>query len=106
MRRRHRRSGFIILFGSRGIVGGDNAPPLQAKCPRCGTETAIVGKSHRTWFTLFFIPIIPIGGKKRFSECTHCNAQFPVPIEELRKRLSGANQEQSKHAITLYNSLR
>src|SRR5438105_526450 len=104
---RRRRRGFIILFGSRNLIGGDpHAQPLQTTCPRCGNATTIVGKSYRPWFTLFFVPILPIGGRRRFSQCSACNAQFPVPIDELRSRLAGAQQQQSQQAIALYNSLR
>jgi tetratricopeptide (TPR) repeat protein len=102
----NRRQGFIILFGARNIMGSDDAQPLQTQCPRCGQATTIVGKSYRQWFTLFFIPVFPIGGKHRFSQCTACNAQFPVSVDELRQRLAGAQQHQTQQAITLYNSLR
>jgi tetratricopeptide (TPR) repeat protein len=101
-----RRSGFIILFGSRNIVGGDHAQPLQTTCPRCGNAATIVGKSYRPWFTLFFIPVFPIGGATRFSQCTSCKSQFPMPLEALRNRLAGTEQQQSQQAIGLYNSLR
>ena len=69
-------------------------------------RTTIVGKTYRPWFTLFFLPVFPIGGSRRFSQCTSCQAQFPVPVDELRRRLSGAQQQQSQQAIALYNSLR
>src|SRR5258708_10332267 len=98
--------GFIILFGSRNLIGADAAPPLQTQCPRCGNATTLVGKSYRPWFTVFFIPIFPIGGRSRFSQCTSCKAQFPVSFDELRGRLAGAEQQQSQQAIALYNSLR
>jgi tetratricopeptide (TPR) repeat protein len=100
------RAGFIILFGSRNVIGSDPAQPLEAACPRCGANTTIVGKTYRPWFTLFFLPLFPIGGRHRFSQCSSCRAQFPVPVDELRRRLSGAQQQQSQQAIALYNSLR
>jgi hypothetical protein len=104
--RRSTRAGFIILFGSRNVVGSDHAQPLETTCPRCGANTTIVGKTYRPWFTLFFLPVFPIGGSHRFSQCTSCKAQFPVPLDELRRRMAGAEQQQSQQAIALYNSLR
>jgi tetratricopeptide (TPR) repeat protein len=100
------RSGFIILFGSRNIVGNDDVASVAGQCPRCGQQTTLVGKHYRSWFTLFFLPIFPMGRRQRFSQCTHCGAQFPVPLEELRSRLGQAEQHQSQQAIGLYNSLR
>src|SRR5580765_6964922 len=83
-RGRRRRRGFIILFGTRPMISDDpTAPPVNAVCPRCGQRTSIVGKSVRSWFTLFFIPVFPVSGTRRFSQCTHCGAQFPVEAKQL-----------------------
>jgi hypothetical protein len=106
LRRRHRPHGFILLFGSRNIVSADAAPPVEATCPRCGRASRIVGKSYRTWFTIFFLPVFPMSGSTRFSQCTLCGAQFPVPVEDLRRGLANSEQAQNQQAIALYNSLR
>jgi tetratricopeptide (TPR) repeat protein len=103
---RHRRPGFILLFGSRNIVSHDNVPPVETTCPRCGQPARIVGKSYRTWFTIFFLPIFPMSGATRFSECSQCRAQFPVPVENLRRGLATSERQQNQQAIALYNSLR
>jgi tetratricopeptide (TPR) repeat protein len=103
---RRRRHGFIILFGSRNVLGGDHAAPLQTQCPRCGEDATIVGKSYRPWFTLFFVPVFPIGGRQRFSECSNCHFRFPVSVDDLRGHLANSQQQQQQKAIGLYNSLR
>jgi hypothetical protein len=104
--RQRPRPGFILLFGSRNIVSADAAPPVEATCPRCGRASRIVGKSYRTWFTIFFLPVFPMSGSTRFSQCTVCGAQFPVPVEDLRRGLASSEQQQNQQAIALYNSLR
>ena len=101
-----RRRGFILFFGTRGVISDDNVEPVQTRCPQCAQETQVIGKSIRHWFTLFFIPIFPISGRTAFSECSNCHAQFPLPADELRERLVEADQKQSQQAILLYNSLR
>ena len=54
MVQRRRRRGFIILFGTRSMIGDDDdARPVNAVCPRCGQRADIVGKTYRTWFTVF-----------------------------------------------------
>ena len=104
--RRRKGRGFIILFGSRGIVSNDSAPPVQTRCPQCGQQANLEAKSFRNWFTLFFIPVFPISGRTPFCQCGSCGAQFQVPAEELRQRLAEADRQQNQQAITLYNSLR
>ena len=79
-----RRSGFILLFGTRPIVSDDGAASVRTVCPNCGRETNIVGKSVRHWFTLFFVPLFPVSGRQRFSQCTNCGAQFPTESDFAR----------------------
>ena len=103
---RNRRPGFILLFGSRNIISSEHVPPVQTTCPRCGQPSDIVGRTYRTWFTIFFLPIFPLSGTRRFSECSNCHAQFPVPVDDLRRNLASNEQQQNQQAIALYNSLR
>ena len=106
-RGRRRRAGFILLFGTRAIISTDRSvEPVRTQCPRCNQEADLVGKSYRQWFTLFFVPIVPVSPARRFTQCTNCGAQFPVTPAELRTRLSAGEKEQSQQAISLYNSLR
>jgi tetratricopeptide (TPR) repeat protein len=101
-----RRRGFIILFGSRGIVSNDSAPPVETTCPNCGQPAQIYGKTVRSWFTIFFLPIFPISGAQRFSQCSACGAQFPVVLEDLKRSLARSEQQSNQQAIALYNSMR
>jgi tetratricopeptide (TPR) repeat protein len=106
-RGRRGRRGFIILFGTRPIISDDpTAPAVNAVCPRCGQRASIVGKTVRSWFTVFFIPVFPLSGSRRFSQCTNCHAQFPVEARQLGQQVAAAEQKQSQRAIGLYNSLR
>lgn len=95
------------MFGTKNVLGTDSsARAVQAPCPRCGQNVQILGRTVRPWFTLFFIPVFPIGGARRFSECSNCHAQFPVPTDELARRVSGVQDRQNQQAIGMYNSLR
>lgn len=104
-----RRGGFIILFGARTIVSNDadaSPGPVEAVCPRCSRRVGMLAKSYRTWFTLFFLPLFPISGRTRFTECPGCGAQFKLSPEELRSRIGAADAVANQQAIALYNSLR
>jgi tetratricopeptide (TPR) repeat protein len=110
VKRAHRRlgrRGFILLFGSRTIIRNDpSVAPVQTVCPRCGQQAQMVGKTYRHWFTIFFIPIIPMSKANSFTQCSRCAAQFPVTPDQLSSRLSQSETQQSQEAIGLYNSLR
>jgi tetratricopeptide (TPR) repeat protein len=101
----NRRRGFIFLFGTRGIVsgGGQDAP---ASCPRCRQNVTMLGKGIRRWFTLFFIPVIPLGAKRIFSQCPNCGAQFKGTPQQLGKQTAVSGERQMQQAIQMYNSLR
>jgi tetratricopeptide (TPR) repeat protein len=104
---RRARNGFIILFGSRNLIRPDpEAGSVQTVCPRCQQMATMVGKTFRPWFTLFFIPIFPVGGQQKFTECSNCRGQFRVPVAELAKRVNAGAQQEQQRAIGLYNSLR
>jgi tetratricopeptide (TPR) repeat protein len=79
---------------------------VHTQCPRCGQEADLVPKQYRTWFTLFFIPVFPISGVRRFVECSNCGAGFQVSSQQIAARVSENEQQQSQQAIGLYNSLR
>jgi tetratricopeptide (TPR) repeat protein len=99
---RHR--GFII-FGTRTMIR-NNGAAVQAVCPSCRQQTMFQPKSARPWFTLYFIPIFPVGAKRTFSECMNCRMQFRLTPQELSQRTSASQQQQMQQAIQMYNSLR
>jgi tetratricopeptide (TPR) repeat protein len=100
-----RRGAFIILFGTRNVVSDEGAS-ATATCPRCSQETSFANKSARRWFTLFFLPVFPVGAKWAFCECGNCRAQFRVSAHELGRKTAAAYQQQTERAIQLYNSMR
>lgn len=102
---KRRNRGFIIFFGWRTVISSDGSAPVQAECPSCRTQTHLQGKQHRRWFTLFFIPVIPLSSPTRFTECPRCHAQFRLDTDAMRKSIAAQEQSQRQEAITLHNSL-
>ena len=46
-------------------------------CPQCETLRAYSLQSYQSWFTLFFIPLFPVGEKRnRHVECKECGSTF------------------------------
>ena len=88
------------------ISNDSSEQTVHTQCPRCGQEADLVPKQYRTWFTLFFVPVFPVSGSKKFVECSNCGAGFQVSSQQLAARVSENDQQQSQQAIGLYNSLR
>ena len=106
IRRRSHRAGFIIFFGTRNMIGNEPHPPVQARCPACQRVAQLHGKKFRTWFTLYFIPVFPVSGATRFTQCSACGAQLNVPIDQLQQQIGDDQEQLNRKAIALYNSLR
>ncbi len=94
------------MFGSRRIISNDSAPPVQTRCPRCQRQAEMLPRIYREWFTLFFVPIFPMSGAKKFMQCSACGSQFQATTEQLRANVDSADAQQTQEAIGLYNSLR
>ncbi len=45
-------------------------------CPHCGGDRHFARRRARRWFTLFFIPLIPLGVVGELIECATCRTRF------------------------------
>ncbi len=68
----------MIIFGSR--VYTRVIATLMLVCQRCGNPAAHRVQERITRFTLFFIPLFPIGSR-RFLTCTFCGTTTPISKE-------------------------
>jgi len=105
-KRRPARRGFIIFFGWRKIVSKRPESPVQTVCPACRQQSKLLAMQGRDWFTLFFIPVFPISGAKRFVKCENCQTCFEADIEQLRHKASMPDPRAMQQSIALYNTLR
>jgi hypothetical protein len=58
----------VFFFGSVGTGA--------FHCPRCGGDRHYKQKVGRRWFTLFFLPVIPLNEVGRVVECQTCKTRF------------------------------
>ena len=64
----------MIIWGSRGLTSVvENG---QFHCPQCGTDRMFNLKQVRNFFTLYFIPLIPLNVAGRYVECGSCGGTF------------------------------
>ena len=68
----------MIIFGTRGInrtIGDGNF-----NCPRCASNQPYTHKAVKRFFTIYFIPLIPMGTAGEFIECNSCAGTFDREI--------------------------
>lgn len=74
----------IFIFGTRPkqeVVGKG-----EFFCPRCQTERHYERKKIKNYFSVYFIPVLPIGDSGEIIECTHCGYSFAPEV--LDRKLS------------------
>ena len=64
----------MIIFGTRGLTS--TAQTGTFHCPRCGPNRAFNLRRVRRWFTLYFIPVIPLDTAGEYVECRQCAGTF------------------------------
>lgn len=72
----------MIIFGVRGRVA--TLGTGRFFCPRCGGDRAYTKKGVRRWFTLFFVPIVPLGAARGTRVCCDtCGGAFSEEVLSL-----------------------
>ena len=93
----------FILFGTKGrAIETDSG---QFHCPNCNIKEEYGKKYVQDWFTLFFIPIFPISGKKNdHIECKKCESIYHTDVIEYKPALNEEEIE-SEYEKALKKSL-
>lgn len=68
----------MIIFGTRGIKSTTASGVFN--CPRCQQQTNFKQKRVRRFFTLYFIPIIPLNRLGEYVECVNCQGTYDNEI--------------------------
>ena len=66
----------FILFGMRSRTTSVDSGRFH--CPNEGGDRPYVRLSARRWFTLFFLPVIPLGRGDEWVRCQSCGAEYDV----------------------------
>lgn len=71
----------MIIFGTRGLTL-KKGPPGQFFCPGCNGRRTYQRKKVQRFFTLYFIPLIPLDVLQEFVQCQTCKQNYkPVVLE-------------------------
>lgn len=68
----------LIIFGTRGVTYSAGAGDFW--CPSCRDNRRYDHKRVRRFFTLYFIPIIPLDILGEYVECDHCKDTFTPEV--------------------------
>lgn len=66
----------MIIWGLRNR--GNALGQIQLTCPNCHRAAMTSLAQTRRWFTLFFIPLFPIGAKQSIAVCGLCGFRYQV----------------------------
>ncbi|UOB19331.1 TerB family tellurite resistance protein [Abyssalbus ytuae] len=92
----------FIIFGTRGlkhtVKEGDT---LYNSCPNC-QQGNLVSKLYRRWFTLFFIPVIPLDVIDRFYECDKCSGAYNENVKSVLQHSKEDMEKEQQEAQRVY----
>lgn len=71
----------MILIGTMNISRTRETGDFY--CPGCGTSQTFRLRTRRPFLTLYFIPVIPIGGAEPFVQCDQCRSSWDPNVLEL-----------------------
>ena len=83
----------MILIGTMNIKRTRERGDFY--CPACAGLYAYRMRASRPFLTLYFIPIIPIGGAEMFVQCDQCQSTWDVSVLQMdQKQHEEAAEEQ------------
>lgn len=92
----------MIIFGTRGVKS--TMEEGEFMCPQCATNEAYKHKKVTRFFTLYFIPLIPLGKAGEFVECQNCQGTFVPRVLDYDPQ-AGQNEFQSIYEKAMRHSM-
>ena len=86
----------FFIFGWGHRTNNDRGPTMPANCPNCHNDSWFHFFTYRTWFTLFFIPVIPYESKS-FLLCPVCSSGLELNGEPIDAALRLNEAAQAFH---------
>jgi uncharacterized tellurite resistance protein B-like protein/uncharacterized Zn finger protein (UPF0148 family) len=81
----------FIIFGTRGIRSTVKQGTFF--CPQCVSEKNYKHKKVTQFFTLYFIPLIPLGNKGEYVECQTCRNTYIERVLQMRPALDVSEKQ-------------
>ena len=71
----------LIIFGFRVLYRTIGHGTFH--CQRCGGDREYARRAGRRWFTLFFIPVVPLGRAGEHVRCAVCRTRYRMEVLSL-----------------------
>lgn len=85
----------LIIFGTRGVTYGSEGG--QFFCPGCEGRESYRHRKVRRFFTLYFIPVIPLDLLGEYIECQRCTSTYKTSILAYDPQQAAAAEEAEFH---------
>ena len=95
----------FFIWGWRAVLTVLGAG--QFSCPQCLTDTEYQHVQQRQWFTVFFLPVVPLQQLGTHVRCTRCNGAFldvvldRLTMPQLEHHLGLASRAVVAHLVSL-----
>lgn len=93
----------MIIFGTRGVKSTIKSGDFS--CPQCESHNPYRHRKVTKFFTLYFIPIIPLGSLGEYVECKRCKGTFiPRVLEsnsQNKEAFMAVYEQAIKHSMVL-----
>jgi len=93
----------MIIFGMRGV--NSTMEKGEFNCPQCESDQMYKHKKVTRFFTLYFIPLIPLGRIGEFVECQNCKGTFIPKVLDYNKNNPGADKFLSEYEKAMKHSM-
>ncbi len=88
----------FFIWGTKGRITVLDTGFFQ--CPGCNQAQQYAIKQVRRWFTLYFIPLIPLRIVGTYIECQHCSSSFNHELLHKRTNSSNSSQHEETSSAT------
>lgn len=85
----------LIIFGTRGVTYGSEGG--QFFCPGCEGKESYLHRKVRRFFTLYFIPLIPLDMIGEYIECQSCTGTYKLSILDFDPQKAADAEEAEFH---------
>lgn len=85
----------MIIFGTRGVTYSYNKGDFH--CPSCGSQRPYNHKRVRRFFTLYFIPVLPLDLLGEYIECPNCRGTYRTEVLNFDPGAQGQKFEAEFH---------
>jgi predicted Zn-dependent protease len=72
----------FIIWGQRHAFKRDKVA-VEDTCPHCGKDTTLTSYTAWNVFTLYFVPVIPLGRLRAMLSCPKCKKYIQVKLSDL-----------------------